>query len=1678
MAIPLKIEWDDATSQWVEAKGRPGAATAEWNGFEWVSGKNPEGPGAISRGITQGIETTKGILGEALPALVQSALGYDEAAQKNLLQYQERMQKLKESGLGSRVGMEDIKDVGSFLSFVGESVGEGIPSIATALIPGVGLGAVGASGLGRAAVSRAAGKVASTAAETAAKEVARREAAGITVDATMRAAIEKAALEAAPAAIGRMWGTTAGLALGSAAQNMPETFATIYNETGQMRPEVAGLVGGIKSALDIITPLQLIRKTRGVDFSEKLSDVLTGRLLKSRPGAAGALGGLLESAAFEGLTEGAQEMLDQIAVATLADKSIEWDRILESGLKGAFGSALPGAAAGYMGGRAKGREATQLGELKAAQDAEESRQAELQQRYAELGSQPPDYLAAIRSRFAQVNPGFRLTPEGEMDRARMEEEGRQRIEAEIPPSQREKALKNYDKYLDKIDLAYQDFVFNATKKREAEVAARQKAQEETLRARAAGEERRAADLDIIQRGNADSSLLRDDAFRQQFDEARQREANRREAAATERRMDEEELASLGFGDFPPQATPLTIPTTPIPEATRDTLLDAGYRLDQIVAMGPRAESVAKGVRREAGLYTKEEAPKLQQWVRNEVEDYLGELKSGQRVSLPVVQKRLKDAGYDASKQDVVDILTQYTSEAESLVPVDASLRLGRNPEDPNVFVKQVGAPAVAPRLKVGEDVGGVPPKGGFEGVTLATEVTRPTAPLQATLQNPPAGLTSRQYEALRNRIIRRDPKATLTKKDLDAAAGEGVQLTQKQAADIWEALSNNGDVKRQGFSGYRANPEAELSTEYRDEGSPRMDKPKEVKGDTLIPLGTRNKLYGLGYTRDDIAGMTTEEAQGIASRREKKSDTREMASDAEMHARNFGGTVAWQEGDLALIKTFSLNGTPIYVPTRGTRFARVNIDMVAPTSTFSAEDIAKLKKIRDRLQAEDKAREAANPQGPFKEGENVVFAGKIKPEIQGILRGWMQMLGLDGQRIVFATPEGAAGMLDLPGKWGRIANLGATLRGQGSSTSLGDGVHVIIIREGMPVVRTLETLAHEMGHILETTALREAPPEVRRQIEMEFRNWLATNSPKAARDYMQALRAMRGGRFVDPGSAKTGDDLTFYWKSFGEWFADQVSRWATTQQKPISVVEKFFQRLANVLKNFFTGEKAKFAPNQKVADWLNTLDKVTPPSAGGIAPTREMKNIIEAGKIALGIKPIGRRSLMQGAAAAAGAPDISIAKDVLKQGEAWVGNGEATGRILGQIFAGKSPLPNLPYEFNLPQGLMEDLDDANQSQMDVDSDAFGASGQSLHSIRGRSYDLLERVNREKDPQKKAALKKKVSDFVYKFDDFESSLGSTAYEKRQAILNKIMEYHNTDMWIGNQSKFKNMDMALLQMLFKEAPANESAMQAGPTLTAPAYNEDSSKLYRIGFDRFLEAFIDNQPSGNLETNLRKLEASSILNDPQTFYKVAAEKFLLPYYELMDSESYLDRLKYTYIPGKPESFTDFNDLDNNTKKSIINRMNELRKTVHDSTNIVRQLATVNMDDMRQIVENLRKYNKQFAATTSQVISELGKYDSKVFESPEIEQKLEKFEKELNQISAEVKIEMAAGKPIPRKPGLTILQSGMMQQLESMFPDMGKLNLPKGNKEALEFARRLDADINMQVEMGEPATKPYDCR
>lgn len=377
-----KYEWDG--SKYVPFKNTPGAYVIEWDGMDWVPSKNPEGPGAFTRGLATGFEQTKGILSEALPAMVQSALGYDDAARANLQAYKERMDRLDKAGLQAKMTYEDVNSLGTLYDYGAEAFGQALPSMVTALIPGVGLGAAGT----RLAAGRAAtGLVASRAAaiESAA------QAAGQTVT-------KEAAYAAAMQQVSQQIGTVAGVMLGSGLQNIPESFANIYDETQQLRPGVAFAVGSLKSALDSIAPVMLLRKTQGVEMGDRLTNLISSKLLKGRPGWSGALAGALETAATEGLTEGAQELLDQAAVNVLADKTFNWKEVVDAALKGGIGAAPVGGAAGAYGARrtaqAEEDRVRQAEEQKAEQEAIAAQQRAAQTKKIE--SQRAAYLNAVQ----------------------------------------------------------------------------------------------------------------------------------------------------------------------------------------------------------------------------------------------------------------------------------------------------------------------------------------------------------------------------------------------------------------------------------------------------------------------------------------------------------------------------------------------------------------------------------------------------------------------------------------------------------------------------------------------------------------------------------------------------------------------------------------------------------------------------------------------------------------------------------------------------------------------------------------------------------------------------------------------------------------------------------------------------------------------------------------------------------------------------------------------------------------------------------------------------------------------------------------------------------------------------------------------------------------------------------
>jgi hypothetical protein len=177
-------------------------------------------------------------------------------------------------------------------------------------------------------------------------------------------------------------GQGAGVFLGSYAQNAPEIFQNIYQETGQMDVPASLLFGAGSAALDSVLPAQLAKSLTGPVKAGIVEKVLEKSgmdkgLLRS------ITAGTLKGMGAEGLTEGAQEAISIYAENFVGNnpqifESADWNRIMESSVRGAVaGSAFGGA--GGVGSRVQEKRAEfaeQQAKLAEQQRQELARQVE------------------------------------------------------------------------------------------------------------------------------------------------------------------------------------------------------------------------------------------------------------------------------------------------------------------------------------------------------------------------------------------------------------------------------------------------------------------------------------------------------------------------------------------------------------------------------------------------------------------------------------------------------------------------------------------------------------------------------------------------------------------------------------------------------------------------------------------------------------------------------------------------------------------------------------------------------------------------------------------------------------------------------------------------------------------------------------------------------------------------------------------------------------------------------------------------------------------------------------------------------------------------------------------------------------------------------------------------------
>lgn len=315
--------------------------------------------------------------------------------------------------------------------------------------------------------------------------------------------------------------------------------------------------------------------------------------------------------------------------------------------------------------------------------------------------------------------------------------------------------------------------------------------------------------------------------------------------------------------------------------------------------------------------------------------------------------------------------------------------------------------------------------------------------------------------------------------------------------------------------------------------------------------------------------------------------TDEQRAQAERHAAAYGGTVVWQEGDVALVRGYSmLSGQPVYMPTKGALRWGKDVESLNPPELADIKD--KLVAAKNELEAADAEKHASNPFIKF-DKDGLAVSSNVDPRLAGVVAGWKNLLNLKTNIYVTTIDDARADKDKFTGPHRVVGSAGLDANEAGSMRKM-DGGYYIAFTKGTSYLKMLETIGHELGHVHEREAFANAPAELKKAIRAEHDKFIQSQAGKTGKQFVEALRARAVGRSTTGVDNIKAEELSSYWKSFGEWYADQVSKWATTSEKPVGVVEQFFAKLGAALKKFYYALKGqKYLPNETMKKFLDDI---------------------------------------------------------------------------------------------------------------------------------------------------------------------------------------------------------------------------------------------------------------------------------------------------------------------------------------------------------------------------------------------------------------------------------------------------------------------------------------------------------
>lgn len=422
----------------------------------------------------------------------------------------------------------------------------------------------------------------------------------------------------------------------------------------------------------------------------------------------------------------------------------------------------------------------------------------------------------------------------------------------------------------------------------------------------------------------------------------------------------------------------------------------------------------------------------------------------------------------------------------------------------------------------------------------------------------------------------------------DDAIGEISDVeTMKELRDLIKRLKDEGLID--------ADDVVEINDSINDAGSDREER---------FDAGTSALEGALDSQRDnqreDVEERIREavEAEPVVEEEPTPEDAElarqeEAAAEAmaQNHANDLGGIVAFRDGAIGLIRGYSvLTGKPVYIPFNGSTRARVDIESFTG-DMFTGEQLAMLKQAKEQAEAADAAKDASDPFVKYG-ADGLAVSANVPENVAGVIAGWKRML-LPGVKLYVTTIEDAAADKDkFTGNTRAVGSAALDANEAGSARKIGPGEYYIAYTQDSSTSKVLELLAHEMGHVHEKEVFANASAAEKKALREAHATWLEAQSKKSARELVLALRARVTGRNVKIGEDIPASKLTAYWKSFSEWYADQTSRWAVSNEKPLTVVDKFFARLGAALRSFYKTVRAeRYLPTETFTRFIDATLK-------------------------------------------------------------------------------------------------------------------------------------------------------------------------------------------------------------------------------------------------------------------------------------------------------------------------------------------------------------------------------------------------------------------------------------------------------------------------------------------------------